>query len=239
MAVSAAGAEASAAAAHREDGSMSMVDRLIPESDRERIRAAVAAVELKTSGEVVPLITESSDDYAAAGWRASVAFGLIGAAVLTFLLGPVRVWGGLSVWDLWIFPAAFVAFAALAGGLVTLFPILKSPFITRAEKNNAIGRATLSEFMLNGLGKTRDRTGILIYISLLEHRVQVFADEGINAKVDPGTWEEVVATIVAGIKARRATDALIEALQYCGEILAKHAPPRPDDTNELKNLIIK
>lgn len=218
---------------------MAKVDRLLPETEQEKIQNAVSDVEKVTSGEVVPLITEASDEYPAAIWRGGVLLGVLAASLTTFLLGPNRLWTGMNFVDLWIFPAAFLAFALAGAFLLMVFPALKRPFITRSEMNNAVAKSVFSEFMLNGLAKTRDRTGILIYISLLEHRVQIFADEGINKKVEEGTWQKEVETIVKGIKEKNFSDSLVKAIKDCGKVLAENFPPRPDDTDELKNLIIK
>ena len=87
----------------------------------------------------------------------------------------------------------------------------------------------------SGLVETRERTGILIFVSLLEHRVVVLADRGIHARVAEGTWDGVVARIVTGIRAGRAEEGLADGIRACGEILAGRLPGRPDDRNELPN----
>lgn len=89
-----------------------------------------------------------------------------------------------------------------------------------------------------GIHRTRDRTGILILISLFEHRVHLLADEGINAKVSHETWQEIVATITAGLHNGNACDALCSAIERCAEILEGHFPRRSDDRNELPDLVI-
>ena len=86
--------------------------------------------------------------------------------------------------------------------------------------------------------RTRDETGILIFVSVFEHRVWVLADRGINAKVDPGQWDSIVAHIVSGIKDGRQADAICEAVKEVGGILARHFPVKADDVDELDNLII-
>ena len=96
----------------------------------------------------------------------------------------------------------------------------------------------MAAFTEHGLHYTRDHTGILILVSLLEHRVEVLADRGINEKVPPGTWNEVVDIIVAGLKSRHAGDAFCKAVERCGEILATHFPRQADDRDELPNKLI-
>ena len=75
-------------------------------------------------------------------------------------------------------------------------------------------------------------------ISVFERRVWVLADRGINAKVAEGQWDEVVKMITDGIKQKRLADAICEAVEKIGALLRLHFPIKPDDTDELKNLII-
>jgi putative membrane protein len=85
---------------------------------------------------------------------------------------------------------------------------------------------------------TRDRTGILIFLSLLERRVIVLCDEGIKAKVKQEAWDSIVATIVDGIKAGRPSEGLLKAIAACGSLLeSENVTKRPDDTSELSDSI--
>lgn len=89
-------------------------------------------------------------------------------------------------------------------------------------------------FLEEEVFRTRDRTGILIFVSLFEHRVVVVGDGGINALVQPGQWDGIVAEVVAGIRAGRPGDALVAAIRQCGELLERHGVARrADDANEL------
>jgi putative membrane protein len=63
--------------------------------------------------------------------------------------------------------------------------------------------------------------------------VVVLADRGIHSRVEAGTWDVVVARVIAGIQARRAEEGLADGIRICGDILAGRFPPRSDDTNEL------
>ena len=78
----------------------------------------------------------------------------------------------------------------------------------------------LASFTEHGLHYTRDHTGILIVVSLLEHRVEVLADRGINAKVETAVWQEIAKILIEGLKAQSACNAFCKAIERCGEILA-------------------
>lgn len=195
--------------------------------DEKRIQAAVHAAELKTSGEIVPVIASRSVRY---GWFAALFgfFGLIAGTASYFLLQH-------------FFPFAaehnFV-FLLQGGGLVFGLLVGCSSWVMRM----VLGQARLTEevmaaaqlaFVQEGLINTQDRTGILIYIALQEHRVVVLGDRGINEKVSTTYWEEAGKKIVAGIRNGTAGDALVEVIEEMGGRLAEHFPRKANDTNEL------
>ena len=107
------------------------------------------------------------------------------------------------------------------------------------EVDLEVREKALVSFVEQGLHETRDKTGILILISLFEHRVQVLADSGINAKVPENTWDEIVTIIVNGLKAGDTCNAICQAVERCGELLEEHFPRKHDDTDELPNLVIE
>jgi len=162
---------------------------------------------------------------------------LIGAGGLALACGLFVSWafGGESIW--W-FLAVFLPAMLLFYWLIRQIPGLKRLLIHPEEMGVEVHEKALVSFLEHGLHETRDRTGILILISLFERRVQVLADSGINAKVAEQTWDEIVSLITTGLKKGDACAALCQAISRCGELLQDHFPVRADDTNELPNLII-
>jgi putative membrane protein len=95
-------------------------------------------------------------------------------------------------------------------------------------------------FCEQGLHKTREGTGILILLSLLERRAQILADQAINTRVPPGTWDSLMQDLVQGIQAGRHTEALCHVVTRCGDLLAAHFPAREgDNPNELPDELIR
>ena len=91
-------------------------------------------------------------------------------------------------------------------------------------------------FLEEDVFKTRDRTGVLIFLSLFERRVVVMGDEGINRAVETADWQAIVDRLVGGIHEGRPGDALVEAIGECGKLLeSKEVAIRPDDTDELSD----
>jgi putative membrane protein len=95
-------------------------------------------------------------------------------------------------------------------------------------------------FYEQGLHKTREGTGILILLSLLERRAQILADQAINTRVPRGTWDSLVQDLVQGIQAGRHTEAFCHVVARCGDLLAAHFPAREgDNPNELPDELIR
>jgi putative membrane protein len=198
--------------------------------EQQRIEAAVRRAEQITSGEIVPMVVEASYDYPRAE--------LIGGGTLALALGLLASWwfGGESIW--WFLPIYLVTFA-LCYGFIRSCPAIKRKLIHPDELTAETRERALVAFMEQGLHATRDKTGILILISVFEHRVQVLADSGINEEVPEHSWDEIVAMILTGIKQDNACEALCQAIERCGELLAEHFPCKSDDSDELPNLIVE
>jgi putative membrane protein len=203
-------------------------EKFFTDDEKERIHAAVLASESKTAGEIVPIIVTSSARYTEIELLGVVVGLFAGITIEWFWSDP---WGSEFL-NLWPVIGAFVGF--LAGRM----SIIKRFVASKDRVTEAVHTLALASFSEHGLHYTRDHTGILILVSLLEHRVEVLADRGINAKVDNGTWQEIVHILTEGLKSGRACDAFCKAIQRCGEILAIHFPRQSDDKDELPNRLV-
>ena len=197
--------------------------------EQQRIEAAVETAEKKTSGEIVPMVVGAAYDYP----RAEI----IGGGFFALAFASLISWWWWSA-SLWAFLPAFLLLDLPCKWLVRFIPALKRQLIAEAEIDAEVEEKAMVSFVEQGLHHTRDNTGILILICLFEHRVEVLADRGINTLVPKETWQEIVAVVTDGLRQGKACDALCQAIERCGEILAKQFPVREDDTNELSNLII-
>lgn len=207
------------------------LSRLFTPEDRETLRAAVAEAEARTSGEVVPYVVTASGSYAGAPWRGAALGALcaaVAAAVFHSLLG---VWGG-SLWVWGVLPVAGGLLAGLFTGLT--LPAVRRALIPTAQMDEQVEWRAAAAFVEGEVFNTRDRTGVLLFVSLFEHRVLVLADSGIHARVPQAAWDAIAANLARGLKARRAVPALLEAIQAVGALLEERGVERrPDDANEL------
>lgn len=214
------------------------MQKLLASIDEDRVRAAIAAAEERTAGEIVPCIVPQSEDYEVAVWRgAALAVGLV-------LVAALLVFQFYAGWGLaWLYTGWGVALVVLAAGtagaLATAFlPPLKRLFAGVSRRDRAVHRRALEVFIEEEVFDTRDRTGILLFVSLFEHRIEVVGDAGINAQVDPDEWADVVARIRKGIKDKQLTDGVVDAIGQCGRLLERRGVEiQPDDENELSDRV--
>ena len=203
-------------------------DKFFTDAEKERIHQAIIAAESKTAGEIVPIIVTSSARYTEIELLGLVV-GLFGGIIIEWFWSDP--WGSEYL-NLGPVIGAFVGF--LAGRM----PIVKRLVASKDRVTEAVHTLALASFSQHGLHYTREHTGILILVSLLEHRVEVLADRGINAKVESGTWQEIVKVLTEGLKSGHACDAFCNAIERCGEILATHFPRQADDKDELPNRLV-
>ena len=97
----------------------------------------------------------------------------------------------------------------------------------------------LRQFCAQGLHKTDQRTGVLIFASEAEHYAEIIADAGIHAKVKPEVWDEAVAMLIEAVGDGRAADGFIAAIDLCGAVLAENFPPGALNRNELPDKVIE
>lgn len=207
-----------------------LAQTFLSEDEQQRLIDCVKDVESRTSGEIVPVIASESYDYPRASHIGGMVLGTLSGIGLAMLLGRE---------DMWVFILLFLAAYVIFNRALTMIPALKKPFISKREMHDEVEEAAITAFYLNGLHRTRDLTGIIIYVSVFERSVQILADKGINDKVDPAVWADVVAMITAGIREGRPGEALCEGVKRCGDLITEHFPIKHDDTDELPNLIVE
>lgn len=192
------------------------------DEERERIKQAVQQAERRTTGEIVPMIVPSSARYREAGYRTGLILGWLTLAVLLTIETYWLPWGWHAGNAGWLLLAVIGAYGV--GEWLGTFPAVIRLVTSRERMAYKVKLRAQQAFYQHGFQNTKGRTGILILVSLLEHRVHVLADKGINDCVPAGTWEGLVSGIVEGIRSGKPTDAICAAIARCGELLAKTCP---------------
>ena len=207
----------------------SKAELFFTESEKERLRAAVHDVESRTIGEVVVMVVDSSDDYPEAEIIGGILLSSFISLILTFLFFHASIF--------WFVPISFVLFFP-SSSCCAACPILRSYFLGLIEKEEAVRERAFVAFYEHRLDKTRQRTGVLFFLSLFERKVHVLADQGIYSKIGQETLDRYAGIVVEGIKEGRACNALCQAIQDTGQLLSTHFPTIAGDTNELPDAVI-
>ena len=197
--------------------------------EKEKIRQAVIVSERRTSGEIVPMVVGASGHYAEVE-IAGLVVGLVAGTAAALIFG--YSWGVAETELAWPLIGTGLGFA------LCRIPVIKRWLIPEKRMAEAVHIRSLAAFTAHGLHYTKAHTGILVLASLFERRVVVLADRGINEKVQPGTWDEIVRIIASGLKSGDGCAAFCAAIEQCGKILAEHFPGSPDDQDELEDKLI-
>lgn len=197
--------------------------------EKGRIREAVAQAEKRSSGEIATMVVWASDRYREAEALGALLLAGLVAVVVAVAIRHVTIWSYIPLVCLLFYPAL---------KLFHRFPRLKLSFAAAGRVADAVSERALVAFYQQGLYRTKEETGILIFISLLERKVWILGDRGINEKIPPGKWSNLVDELARGLRQGRAADSLCQVIARCGDELAQHFPRRSDDRNELPDEII-
>ncbi|MET0179505.1 MAG: TPM domain-containing protein, partial [Novosphingobium sp.] len=162
----------------------------------------------------------------------------------TLFLGAYdRLFGG---WDSEWSPRALFALAAavailkfLAMLALQLWPALKFLLLPAPVKSARVRGRAVEFFKVGAERRTHGRTGILIYLSMREHRAEIVADEAIAGRVAPEVWGDAMAAMLGELRQGRVADGIVAAVERVGSVLAEHFPRADDDVNELPDRLIE
>jgi putative membrane protein len=219
----------------------------LSQSDHELVTAAVTAAEAGTDGEIVTVVARHSDPYHDVALHWSVL-------AMLLVLALLAAWPGLAlaiharVGDPWapaapreLFTIALVLLAStfLLVRLLFAWRPLRLAVTPRRTRARRVRRRALELFRTAAEKRTRAATGVLLYLSLEEHRAELIADESIHSKVAPETWGEAMADLVEEVKAGRPGAGMARAVERIGAVLCEHFPRSPGDRNELPDRLIE
>jgi putative membrane protein len=207
------------------------------EADLQRIKNAVKEAENTISGEIVPVIVESSGRYGTATYKGGVLLALL-SFVLTIIADRYVI---ADASNTLYYDPVFIFFVVVLSGilgslLVNISEPLRRLLISQKQMDECTRQRAENAFLEEEVFHTRHRTGIMIFISFFEHEVIVMADRGISKVVDQKEWDRIVSDLVGQIRQGRITDGIEAGIRRCGEILLeKGFHKTPDDVNELRD----
>lgn len=198
--------------------------------DKARITAAIHAAEGHTSGEFVAVVARSSDHY--------VLLPLVWAAVVAlFFPGVCLLVGARLPWVL-VYQLQLAIFLLLAV-LFLAVPELHMLLVPTRVKHARASRLARAQFYEQGVHLTPHHSGVLFFVSLAEHHVEIVADKGIHEQLGEAHWRGIIDIFVERVHAGRIVDGFVDAIGACGAAMARHYPPDPNEANPLSDGLVE
>ena len=220
----------------------------LTDDERTRIGEAITAAELGSDGEIVAAASPSSDAYhdVALHWAVAVLIAVLACfaafpATLTWydelLFGGWRETPGPHELLTLLMVLAVLKFTVVL--LILRIPKLRLRLTPGTTKQRRVRRRAIIVFKAGAERRTIGRTGVLIYLSLAEHRAEIVADEALHKITDADIWGEAMAALTTEMKAGRPAEGLIAAVGIVGQVLASHFPKTAADTNEIPDRLVE
>lgn len=210
----------------------------LTDEERARVEAAVQAVEQRTSAEIVPMIVGQSGVYREAHHRAGLLSAVVALTVLLTIETTWLPWGWHAANAVWLLGVTTLAYAL--GAWVGTWPPVLRLFTSRERMHRKVQLRANLAFAQHGLAQTRERTGLLLLVSLLERQVSVLADQSLRDRISAEQWQEVVAVVVERLKVGDLVGGLCGGIEAGGTLLARACPAHDgDNPNELSNRVIQ
>jgi putative membrane protein len=206
--------------------------------EQERIKSAVQRAERQTNAEIVPMIVARSGLYRDAQHWAGLALALSALTILLTLETLWLPWGWNASNAAWLVLATALAYI-IGARLGTLGPIIHLFTSTERMRHKVRLRAERG-FAQHAISQTRERTGVLIMLSILERQIYVLPDRPLAQQVPMERWSQIVQAAVERLKNQDIAGGLSEGIEQCGRLLAEVCPVRSgDNPDELPNQLIQ
>lgn len=210
----------------------------LTEEEKVRVSEAVRAAECRTSAEIVPMLVARSGLYRDAQHRTGLALALL---ILTGLLMGEALWlpwGWHAANAAWLIVATLLAYTI--GTWLGMFGAVIRAVTSSERLRRKVQLRAERAFAQHGISQTRERTGVLLMVSLLERRVYVLPDLGIGPKISAAQWDEVVEAVVTKLKANDIAGGLCAGIERCGTILTHVCPVTPgNNPDELPDRLVQ
>jgi len=200
---------------------------LLTATEQQQVAAVIAQVERNTDAELVTVLARRADRYTYIALLYAAAIALLTPGIIALL----PLW--LGAWE--ILFAQWLVFIIFA--LLLQWPPLLARLIPRSVKRWRAANLARRQFLEQNLHHTRGETGVLIFVSEIEHYVEIIADRGINQHVEPQRWQQIVDAFIAQIRRGETLQGFVQCVHSCGELLQRHVPAT-DQKNELPNHMI-
>ncbi|MCO1333907.1 TPM domain-containing protein [Microbulbifer sp. OS29] len=194
---------------------------------QRQVAEAIKEVESHTDAEVIAVVAREADNY--------LYISTLWAAFITLLLSPLidflPFWLNLQQ----VITLQWVLFIALA--VIFRWRPITMHLVPKKIKFWRASNLARRHFLEQDLHSTKDRLGLLIFVSESEHYVEILADRGISKLITNDNWQRVIESFVREIKRGKSGEALLSCIEQCGDLL-QQAIPTSTIKDELSNHLI-
>jgi putative membrane protein len=187
---------------------------MLTKEDHAAIAAAIHAAEQRTSAQIVCVLARASSAYAHVP--------IMWASLLALLAPWPLIY--LTQWSVQQILLVQLAVFLVAGLTFSWMP-LRLALVPSAVRRARAHRAALEQFVIRRVARTKNRMGVLIFVSFAEHYARIIADEGLTQKVPNAEWQEAIDTLTSRLHDGRIVEGFSAAIERCTAVLATHAPP--------------
>ncbi len=195
----------------------------LTENDCKKIEDAVSKAEELNKLEIIPMILKQSDFYPAAHFRCALLFALATPMIIYQL--PISIENPvIYIWSQ--LPALFI------GYLLPYKSKIKRFFSTRSELKEEVHQKAIESFFIHNIHQTKERTGILIFISLLEHKIEILTDIAVKEKFSKQELKKIIKSISYNLKKKNLIEAIVSGINECGELGRRYFPLNKEEENK-------
>jgi len=205
-----------------------MADHMFSAEDKDRVGAAIAEAESQSAGEIYVVVAHGGEEfrYVPVIWAALAAL---------LVPWPLHMLTSLPTTTILVLQALVFVGAAL----IMFHPSINHRIVPNAIAAERTRRQAYEQFLAHGVHLTEARTGVLIYVTPTDQRVEIVADVGIHSKVGEAAWEELAQDIAAAARRGQLVDGILSAISKAGALLAQHFPPSARNPNELSDRMVE
>lgn len=106
------------------------------------------------------------------------------------------------------------------------------------DRKLTVYELAVKNFYEIGMERTKDKTGVLIFLLISDKKFQIIGDEGINKKVSKEFWDVLAMKMAEYFRSNKFVEGICQTVNEVGVVLKKEFPIKSDDTNELSNEVV-
>ncbi|MFK7858901.1 MAG: TPM domain-containing protein [Granulosicoccus sp.] len=213
----------------------------LTEKEKAALSAKINHAESRTRAEIVTVIAQQSDGYRYIPvlWAALLALSVPGLyyLYLTLTTGGWVESGQILSANTWLYTLQVLVFLGL--GMLFQIPAARLWIIPSSVKRQRAARHAREQFFLQNLHQTEGRTGVLVFVSVAEHYVEIIVDSAIAQAIDNDLWKQTVDEFIAHVQRGEIATGFENTIEHCREILWEHFPAPEGRPDELPNHLIE